>query len=44
MIPVNESPETQEELRAHLSELLSQVKSKTLHEEIDFGIEGDEVI
>ncbi len=38
-------PESNEELRSHLKSLLSKVKSDAgRHEEIDLGIEGDELI
>lgn len=37
--------ESNEELYAHLEQLLSQIKpDPPHHEEIDFGIEGDELI
>ncbi len=43
--PMVKTPETNEELRAHMQKLLSRIKSDTeRHEEIDFGIEGDELI
>jgi len=38
-------PETSEELRTHLQSLLSRIKRDSpRHEEIDFGMEGDELI
>jgi antitoxin MazE len=41
-----EAPEESgEELRSHLKTLLSQIKADSpRHEEIDLGIEGDELI
>ncbi|QID16130.1 AbrB/MazE/SpoVT family DNA-binding domain-containing protein (plasmid) [Paenibacillus sp. RUD330] len=37
--------DSNEELRAHLKMLLSKIKPDSLrHDEIDFGIEGDEII
>lgn len=36
--------ESNQELRAHLQQLLAQVKPDTRHEEIDFGVKGDELI
>lgn len=44
--PLTQTEEdSNEELRAHLKMLLSKIKPDSLrHEEIDFGIEGDEII
>nr|WP_168121857.1 AbrB/MazE/SpoVT family DNA-binding domain-containing protein [Paenibacillus sp. HB172176] len=43
--PVIKPLESNEELRAHLKMLLSKVKpASPRHEEIDLGIEGDELI
>lgn len=42
--PVDKPQESNEELRAHLQRLLSKVKPGTRHEEIDLGVEGDELI
>jgi antitoxin MazE len=43
--PKTKPQESNEELRAHLRNLLSQIKPKSQrHEEIDLGIEGDELI
>ncbi|MFD2115358.1 AbrB/MazE/SpoVT family DNA-binding domain-containing protein [Paenibacillus yanchengensis] len=42
--PLSPSTDTQKELRAHLNHLLSQVKPDIRHEEVDLGIEGDELI
>ncbi len=37
--------ESNEELRAHLTKLLSQIKTDSpRHNEVDLGIEGDELI
>jgi len=37
--------ESGEELRSHLNKLLSQIKTDSpRHDEVDFGIEGDELI
>ncbi len=37
--------ESNEELRAHLNKLLSQIKTDSpRHDEVDLGIEGDELI
>ncbi|MDO3409900.1 AbrB/MazE/SpoVT family DNA-binding domain-containing protein [Saccharibacillus sp. CPCC 101409] len=42
--PLN-SVDSNEELRSHLDRLLSKIKvDSPRHEEIDFGIEGDELI
>lgn len=43
--PVIKPQETNEELRNHLTTLLSKIKANSQsHEEIDFGVEGDELI
>ena len=43
--PTKKPQESNEELRAHLKMLLSKIKPDSpRHEEIDFGIEGDELI
>jgi antitoxin MazE len=43
--PMKQSQETNEELRTHLDMLLSKIKPDTSrHEEVDLGIEGDEII
>ncbi|MCY9668675.1 AbrB/MazE/SpoVT family DNA-binding domain-containing protein [Paenibacillus alginolyticus] len=43
--PVVKPQETNEELRNHLTTLLSKIKPNSpRHEEIDFGVEGDELI
>jgi antitoxin MazE len=43
--PLEKPQESNEELRAHLKQLLSKVKAdSSRHEEIDLGIEGDELI
>ncbi|MEK5162620.1 AbrB/MazE/SpoVT family DNA-binding domain-containing protein [Paenibacillus sp. FSL R5-0527] len=43
--PLNKPQETNEDLRAHLKELLSKIKPNSpRHDEIDFGVEGDELI
>lgn len=42
--PVKKASETQEDLRSHLKSLLSNVKQDKKHAEIDFGIEGNELI
>lgn len=43
--PTAKPQESNEELRIHMRKLLSKIKSDSLcHEEIDFGIEGDELI
>lgn len=43
--PMAQPQETNEELRAHLNKLLSKIKSDSeRHEEVDFGIEGEELI
>lgn len=43
--PMKKPQESNEELRAHMSMLLSKIKSDSpRHEEIDLGIEGDELI
>lgn len=44
-IPNQAPEESGEELRSHLKTLLSQIKADSpRHEEIDLGIEGDELI
>ncbi|MDN4070020.1 AbrB/MazE/SpoVT family DNA-binding domain-containing protein [Paenibacillus vini] len=42
--PVDKPQESNEELRAHLQSLLSKIKPDARHEEIDLGVEGDELI
>jgi antitoxin MazE len=43
--PTVKSQESNEELRAHLKMLLSRIKpDSSHHDEIDLGIEGDELI
>ncbi|WP_309244738.1 AbrB/MazE/SpoVT family DNA-binding domain-containing protein [Cohnella silvisoli] len=43
--PVVKPQETNEELRAHMKKLLAKVNPDSpRHEEIDLGIEGDELI
>ncbi|MBD2848071.1 AbrB/MazE/SpoVT family DNA-binding domain-containing protein [Paenibacillus sp. IB182496] len=42
--PLSKYQESQISLRAHLSQLLAQVKTDVRHEEVDLGIEGDEII
>lgn len=43
--PTTKPQDSNEELRAHLKLLLSKIKpGSPRHEEIDFGIEGDELI
>lgn len=43
--PIRKSQESNEELREHLNMLLSKIKpDSTPHEEINLGIEGDELI
>lgn len=43
--PISKPQETGEELRTHLQTLLSTMKlDSPRHEEIDLGIEGDELI
>jgi antitoxin MazE len=43
--PTTKPQESNEELRAHLKRLLSKMKPDSpRHEEIDLGIEGDELI
>ncbi|MDF2959866.1 MAG: hypothetical protein K0S39_1601 [Paenibacillus sp.] len=43
--PTTKPQESNEELRAHLKMLLSKIKpDSSRHEEIDLGIEGDELI
>jgi antitoxin MazE len=43
--PMTKPLETNEELRAHMKMLLSRIKPNSpRHEEIDLGIEGDELI
>jgi antitoxin MazE len=43
--PLQAPEESGEELRSHLKTLLSQIKADSpRHEEIDLGIEGDELI
>ena len=43
--PTTKPQESNEELRAHLKLLLSKIKpGSPRHEEIDLGIEGDELI
>lgn len=43
--PLTKPQESNEELRVHLKQLLSQLKPDSpRHEEVDFGIEGDELI
>jgi antitoxin MazE len=43
--PLSKPKDTNEELRAHMKSLLAKIKPDSpRHEEIDFGIEGDEII
>lgn len=43
--PVTKAQETNEELRSHMNMLLSKIKQdSSKHDEIDLGIEGDELI
>lgn len=43
--PIMKPQESNEELRAHMKMLLSKIKPDSArHEEIDLGIEGDELI
>lgn len=43
--PTAKPQESNEELRAHLKQLLSKIKPNSeRHEEVDLGIEGDELI
>ena len=42
--PVVHQQESGEELRAHLKMLLSKMKPDSKHEEIDLGMEGNELI
>ncbi|GAA0356720.1 AbrB/MazE/SpoVT family DNA-binding domain-containing protein [Caldalkalibacillus horti] len=42
--PKKKPDASNEDLRAHLSSLLSRIKPASRHEEIDLGIEGDEKI
>jgi antitoxin MazE len=43
--PTKKPQESNEELRAHLKMLLSKIKPDSpRHEEVDLGIEGDELI
>lgn len=43
--PFTEPEESNAELKAHMKHLLSKIKTDTpRHEEIDLGIEGDELI
>jgi len=42
--PVHQAQGSNAELHAHLQQLLSQIKPNARHEEVDLGIEGDELI
>ncbi|WP_338080636.1 AbrB/MazE/SpoVT family DNA-binding domain-containing protein [Cohnella luojiensis] len=43
--PSSRPEESNEDLRAHLKTLLDQIKPETKrHEEVDYGVEGDELI
>ncbi|MHA6531408.1 AbrB/MazE/SpoVT family DNA-binding domain-containing protein [Paenibacillus sp. BAC0078] len=42
--PVKKPKEADEDLRAHLQMLLSKIKPGTSHDEVDLGIEGDELL
>ncbi|MBP1991509.1 hypothetical protein [Paenibacillus eucommiae] len=44
LYPLKKTQESNEEIRAHLKMLLYKVKSDSRHEQIGFGIEGDELI
>ncbi|MBS5909969.1 hypothetical protein NYE76_03700 [Paenibacillus sp. FSL M7-0831] len=43
--PLSKTQETNDDLRNHLKKLLSLIKpGSPRHEEVDFGVEGDELI